>query len=64
MNPDNAKADVDWIEVSREAHELERRHGVSAHTFAARLAEEAEARGEFQAGRFWRAVSGALRPRG
>jgi hypothetical protein len=65
MNTDDAKAEarVDWIVVSREAHELALRHGRTAHIDAARLADKAESAGDVKAARFWRAVSRSLMSR-
>lgn len=65
MNADDAKAEtmVDWIEVSREAHELALRHGRTAHIDAARLAEKAQSAGDVKTAQFWRAVSRSLTSR-
>jgi hypothetical protein len=59
----NVDANVDWIEVSREGHELALRHGRMAYVFAASLADEAGSAGDFKAVRFWRAVAKSLAPR-
>lgn len=64
MNQNRGQAEIDWIEVSREGHELEQRHGRNAHVVAARLADKAEAAGDEMAARFWRAVSSSIAPRG
>jgi hypothetical protein len=65
MNADDGKAEAtfDWVEVSREAHELAVRHGRAAHIFAASLADKAESTDDFKAAQFWRAVSRSLTPR-
>ena len=63
MSHDSPKHDVDWIEVDREAHELELRHGRNAFTYAAKLAEEAKRAGDPVAAAFWHAVSASLAPR-
>ena len=55
---------VDYIEVGRAAHELEHRHGWDAPNFAARLAADALAEGEYEESEFWRAVELQLMPRG
>lgn len=53
----------DWIEVSREAHELSQRHGPEAHEYAARLADAALRAGKKEESEFWVAVEAALKPR-
>jgi hypothetical protein len=65
MNADDTNADtqVDWVQVSREGHELARCHGRMAHIFAASLADKAESAGDVKAARFWRAVARSLTPR-
>jgi len=63
MSQDSPKQAVDWIEVDREAHELELRHGRNAFTYAAKLAEEAKRAGDPAASAFWHAVSASLAPR-
>lgn len=65
MKAEDAKAEitVDWIEVSRKAHEFALRHGRTAHIDAARLAEKAESAGDVKASQFWRAVSRSLTSR-
>ncbi|WP_152601665.1 MULTISPECIES: hypothetical protein [Burkholderia] len=65
MDTDDGKAEatLDWVEVSREAHELALRHGRAAHIFAAGLADKAESTDDFKAAQFWRAVSRSLAPR-
>ncbi len=54
---------VDYVEVSRTAHQLAADHGHNAHLYAARLSREAEAAGKSDEAAFWKAVSAALRPR-
>ncbi len=55
---------ADYVEVGRMAHELTATHGHPwDRLYAARLAEEALARGEADAHRFWRAVERTLTPR-
>jgi len=54
---------LDYIEVSRQAHELAQRHGVNAHNCAAKLAAEALAEGATEECEFWKAVEAALKPR-
>jgi hypothetical protein len=61
--PNATKPEIDWVEVSREAHELSLRHGRDAHIFASRMAEKAEAAGDIKAAQFWQAVSGSVAPR-
>lgn len=65
MDADNGESGtaVDWTEVSREAHELALRHGPTAHVFALKLADQAQAAGDFDAARFWRAVSQSIATR-
>ena len=53
----------DWIEVFREAHELELRHGQNAHEYAACLAAAAFREGKTEESEFWNAVHAALKPR-
>jgi hypothetical protein len=62
MNADDTNTDtqVDWVQVSREGHELTRRHGQMAHIFAADLADRAESAGDIKAAQFWRAVARSL----
>ena len=55
---------VDYVEVSRTAHQLEIDHGPDAFVYAARLSMEAEAAGKLDAAAFWKAVAASLRPRG
>jgi len=64
MDTHDPKPAVDWVEVSREAHELTLRHGHNAHNFAAGLAKKAGAVGDLEGARFWEAVSSSLAPRG
>jgi hypothetical protein len=54
---------VDYVEVARTAHQLSADHGRSAHLYAAKLAEKAEAEGKLDEAAFWKAVSAALTPR-
>jgi hypothetical protein len=54
---------VDYVEVGRTAHQLAKDHGRSAYLYAAKLAGEAEAKGEAVEAAFWKAVSDALKPR-
>lgn len=53
----------DPIEVFRKAHELSGSHGWHAHTYAAKLASEASAKGKADEHAFWNAVAAALTPR-
>jgi hypothetical protein len=54
---------VDYVEVSRTAHQLALDHGHNAYLHAARLASEASLAGKFDEAEFWKAVSAALVPR-
>ena len=63
MSQYSPKQEVDWIEVYREGHELELRHGRSAFAYASKLAEKAKRAGDPAAATFWRAVSASLVPR-
>ena len=63
MSQDSPKQEVDWIEVDREAHELELRHGRNASTYAASLADKAKRAEDADAAAFWHAVSASLAPR-
>ena len=54
---------VDYVEVSRKAHQLALDHGHNAYQYAARLACEANAEGKMDEEAFWKAVSAALAPR-
>jgi len=54
----------DYIEVGRKAHELAHAHGRNAHAYAAKLAAAALAEGQVEEYRFWKAMEGALMPRG
>ncbi|WP_218001757.1 hypothetical protein [Paraburkholderia acidipaludis] len=58
-----AEAAVDWIKVSREAHEIAMRHGRTAHIYAAMLAEKAQSAGDIKTAQFWQAVSRSLTSR-
>ncbi|KHK57769.1 hypothetical protein PI87_04820 [Ralstonia sp. A12] len=55
---------VDWIEVSRVAHQVEADHGRNGYLFAKQLATEAKEDARLDEGDFWEAVAAALRPRG
>jgi hypothetical protein len=55
--------EIDYIEVSRTAHQLAADHGHGAHVYAAKLAKEAAAEGKTLEAEFWQAVCEALRPR-
>lgn len=54
---------VDYVEVSRRAHQLATDHGRNAYGHATRLSHEAEATGKLDEAAFWKAVAAALRPR-
>lgn len=54
----------DSIEVSREAHQLAKTHGLYAQIYAQRLATKASDNGNQKEAEFWQAVYTALRPRG
>ncbi len=54
----------DYTEVYRVAHELQSRHGWSAHEYAAKLVAEALAEGLTEDAEFWKAVESTLTPRG
>ena len=54
---------VDYVEVSRTAHQLALDHGHNAYQRAAKFASEASLNGKFDEAEFWKAVSAALRPR-
>jgi hypothetical protein len=58
-----AMASVDYIEVSRKAHELTHFHGQNARSYAAKLAADALARGETEEHAFWKAVELSLTSR-
>ena len=60
---ENSHDGLDFVEVSREAHQLAASLGNRAHFSALHLAEKAEANGEMDAAKFWRAVYGTLQPR-
>lgn len=55
---------VDWIEVSRVAHQVEAEHGRNGYLFAERLAPEAKEESRLDDGDFWETAVAALRPRG
>lgn len=63
INRESNVTEEDWVEVSREAHELSLRHGPNAYEYAARLASAALREGKIQESEFWRAVHAALKPR-
>lgn len=63
MTRERTDSEIDWVEVGRESHELELRHGWNAHVYAAGLADKAEVAGDREAVRFWRAVYESVRPR-
>jgi hypothetical protein len=54
---------VDYVKVSRTAHQLALDHGHNAYLYAAKLAREANAAGKTDEAEFWKAVSAALAPR-
>ena len=53
----------DWVEVGREAHELQLRHGQNAHEYAAHLAAVAFREDKTKESEFWNAVHATLKPR-
>ena len=61
---DGAEMTIDWIEVSRVAHQVGTDHGRNGYRFAERLAIEANAESRLDDRDFWEAVAAALRPRG
>lgn len=63
MSRDSPKPGVDWMDVGREAQELELRHGRDAFKFAAKLADQAERASDPARAAFWNAVSASLAPR-
>jgi hypothetical protein len=56
-------SEVDYVEVSRTAHQLALDHGHNAYLHAAKLAREANVEGKTNEAEFWKAVSAALTPR-
>ncbi len=56
-------AEVDYVEVSREAHQLEISHGRNAWKHANRLAELAKKEDKTEESELWNAVTAALKPR-
>jgi len=55
---------IDYVEVSRAAHELGARHGANvAGPYAMQLAEQARVRGDMDEQAFWEAVAQSLKPR-
>jgi hypothetical protein len=56
-------SDVDYVEVSRKAHELTCTHGPTARGYADRQAQRALAAGETVEHAFWKAVARWLTPR-
>ena len=63
MSHESPRLDVDWMEVNREAHELELRHGRDAFKFAVKLADQADRAADTARAAFWNAVSASLAPR-
>jgi len=55
---------IDWIEVSRTAHQVELDHGRNGHLYAEGLSCKAKEEGRLEECEFWEAVAAALRPRG
>jgi hypothetical protein len=55
--------DVDYVEVSREAHQLASTYGRNAWIYAGRWEKLAADAGKLEEAAFWRAVSASLRPR-
>lgn len=55
---------IDWVEVSREAYELENRHGREAFRYAEKRAMEAKEACRLEQSEYWTAVAAVLRPRG
>ncbi|WP_329742818.1 hypothetical protein [Dyella sp. A6] len=60
---DGTHDDLDYIAVSREAHQLATSLGNRARFSALGLAEKAKEAEDAEAAKFWRAVYDALRPR-
>ncbi len=56
--------EIDWVEVSRVAHQLGLDHGFRAHVYAEKLAKDAERALQAEDAQFWTAVAAQLRPRG
>jgi hypothetical protein len=56
-------SDVDFVEVGREGHELELRHGRDAWKYAKRYSEQASVEGKPSEAAFWLAVENSLKPR-
>ena len=56
-------SEVDYVEVSRTAHQLALDHGHNAYLQAAKWAREANVEGKTNEAEFWKAVSAALTPR-
>jgi hypothetical protein len=54
---------VDYVEVGRTAHQLDRDHGDNAWRYANGLADEAKLKGKNDDSEFWLAVSRTLEPR-
>lgn len=54
---------VDWIEVSRAAYQVELDHGRNGYRYAEKLAAEAKNESRLDDSGFWAAVAAALRPR-
>jgi hypothetical protein len=55
--------EIDWIEVTRIAHQLEIDHGRNASSYAKKLAEKAEQEGSKANAKLWSAVSVSLKVR-
>jgi hypothetical protein len=56
-------SEIDFVDVSRKAHELAAIHGRNAAGYADRVAQEALNEGEADEHAFWKAVANSLRPR-
>jgi hypothetical protein len=54
---------IDWIEVSRIAHQLGLDHGRGAFLYAAKIAADAKHDGKVEDAEFWNAVASSLAPR-
>ena len=54
---------IDYVEVSRTAHELGECHGRDAHLYAERCAQQASGQGNAEEHAFWHAVARSLTPR-
>lgn len=58
-----SEMNVDWIKVSRVAHQIELDHERNGYLDAERRAIDAAAKGFIEESEFWRAVASAIRPR-